>query len=469
VRFITLCCIFLHLGAAEDDQLLPPIKPGRDAGLVIVPGAYLAPEQYYAVARNIQEASEFALWVYVQDDPTATLIPRRDFVVTAKEALHLAGMPEDAPYVSIGHSMGGAFSIFEIEENPSLVDGVVTWGADGFITSENVYILGVPSMTVAGDLDGMTRVTMLAKQFRDLSVLPQDVRLRCPVRTLTGLNHTSYNTGPVPLVPQLRDLPSEIEGEEAREIIARDNAFFIDFCARLKLGEDTSADLEKLQDWFDFQSEFYAPLLAAMDMELSPDGQECPWTIEAQRVIGRAFEEELMMENHVTDKDGLVASRSLVERIDENTVFVNTTTSVPPQFGWAAAKMIESKMSSMEKFDQVLNREPSQDPKPTCKDANIALWNKIYPTISQTARRRFEARQFNINFKEDDVQWWGPGWIDSEMEFSSDGNTLNVTSTSIKTGVAIGGAIGGAHYCKLMSPFRLIEFLYIDSLRVNGF
>ena len=55
----------------------------------------------------MQEESEFRLWVYVEDTPTDTLIPRTNFVSTARGYLSEAGFPDDAPYVSIGHSMGG--------------------------------------------------------------------------------------------------------------------------------------------------------------------------------------------------------------------------------------------------------------------------------------------------------------------------------------------------------------------------
>ena len=48
---VALLTLFLHLGASEDERIFPPIKPGQNVGLIIIPGAYLKPEQYYAIGR----------------------------------------------------------------------------------------------------------------------------------------------------------------------------------------------------------------------------------------------------------------------------------------------------------------------------------------------------------------------------------------------------------------------------------
>ena len=83
---------------------------------------------------------------------------------------------------------------------------------------------------------------------RELSSLPEEVRMQAPVRTMTGLNHISFNTGNVPAWPAFRDLPADIEGPEARRIIAEENAFFIDFCARkVEINKGQTMKYVKLQ------------------------------------------------------------------------------------------------------------------------------------------------------------------------------------------------------------------------------
>ena len=41
-----LGCVFAYSAAQGDDQILRPVKEGRDVGIVILRGALLMPEQY---------------------------------------------------------------------------------------------------------------------------------------------------------------------------------------------------------------------------------------------------------------------------------------------------------------------------------------------------------------------------------------------------------------------------------------
>ena len=52
VGFLVLCA-FLQVALAEFNQLFPPIKEGTDVGLVVVPGAFLTPDQYGEVGEYI--------------------------------------------------------------------------------------------------------------------------------------------------------------------------------------------------------------------------------------------------------------------------------------------------------------------------------------------------------------------------------------------------------------------------------
>lgn len=285
-----------------------------------------------------------------------------------------------------------------------------------------------------------------------------------PVRTLEGLNHMSFTTGQPPPSPSLKDLPPEIEGPEARRIIVDDCLFFIDFCIKLKQEEDVSEHLEKLSEWLDYQAIIYDPLIRASDMEVSRDKTESPWVKEAQRIIAEAYEPEVVVHNYAMDQSDLVSSRPSLTKIGEE-VLANTTVNVRTDLPWSSALMLQAKLSSREMFDEVLGRVPSVNPQPTCRDVNMAAWDLVYSTITDLAKRRYETRDYKINFKEDVQQVWGPGWVLSEIEFSSDGSTLNITSSSLITSPSL----GGAHYCKILSPFRAIEFFYVDSLRLIGF
>jgi len=75
-------------------------------------------------------------------------------------------------------------------------------------------------------------------------------------------------------------------------------------------------------------------------------------------------------------------------------------------------------------------------------------------------------------FNDDDGPWnAGPLWIWKYMDYSkidaADGKkVLQVTAPYMATPVDYSiKAAAGFHYCKLMSPAKALEWIYIDSLR----
>ena len=60
------------------------------------------------------------------------------------------------------------------------------------------------------------------------------------------------------------------------------------------------------------------------------------------------------------------------------------------------------------------------------------MWDLVYSSASDLVRSRFEATGYQVNFKEDDKQIWGPGWVISEMEFSADGLLIFLAQTKNK-------------------------------------
>ncbi|KAJ1442328.1 hypothetical protein B484DRAFT_442213 [Ochromonadaceae sp. CCMP2298] len=64
----------------------------------------------------------------------------------------------------------------------------------------------------------------------------------------------------------------------------------------------------------------------------------------------------------------------------------------------------------------------------------------------------------------------GPCWIWNELEYaeSEDGETVQVRSPSLCTPLHIPlPPLSGLHYCKVLSPARVLEWMYVDSLRAK--
>ena len=89
---------------------------------------------------------------------------------------------------------------------------------------------------------------------------------------------------------------------------------------------------------------------------------------------------------------------------------------------------------------------------------------------SSAARDQYEAIGTKMLFGTDVVSLNGGAWIIDPMRYDSDkaANTLTLTSKIIVTDHSYPVAIfKDMHYCKLLSPFRAMEWIYVDSLYAN--
>ena len=61
----------------------------------------------------------------------------------------------------------------------------------------------------------------------------------------------------------------------------------------------------------------------------------------------------------------------------------------------------------------------------------------------------------------------GPLWIWTMMDYkeAKDHSTMTVSSPMMRTPTDYFiGSAAGFHYCKVLSPFRAMEYMYVDSL-----
>lgn len=152
----------------QDSLTLPPPAAKRNlpadqhTALVLLPGCFLEPSQYQAVATAIQERSQQAVWISVPRVPATMANPiTTPWAVRASwQALQDAGYPGQATFVG-GHSLGGVF-LNNHGLNDNQVAGHVHIGSfrqrtDG---SEHDHL---PRLTLTGDLDGMIRTSRIAE------------------------------------------------------------------------------------------------------------------------------------------------------------------------------------------------------------------------------------------------------------------------------------------------------------------
>ena len=91
------------------------------------------------------------------------------------------------------------------------------------------------------------------------------------------------------------------------------------------------------------------------------------------------------------------------------------------------------------------------------------LYSLALNKSSTEARQRFTERGSTIKFNDDIVSVSKVTWALSDLDvvYGKNGH-LEVTSKTIVSGNT------GLQFCKLLSPYRAMEWIYIDSLKRNS-
>ena len=122
-----------------------------------------------------------------------------------------------------------------------------------------------------------------------------------------------------------------------------------------------------------------------------------------------------------------------------------------------------------------------------CKDINAAALDLALSLTAEGTLERYFSKGRQLVIGNDTETWWGPGWLDSPgMEYTMvslkhslimfqtklfpfaqiDEMTVQVGGTSLET-EPTGTIVGGMLYCDLLSPYRALEYVYIQSV-LNG-
>jgi len=151
----------------------------------------------------------------------------------------------------------------------------------------------------------------------------------------------------------------------------------------------------------------------------------------------------------------------------------NFDTGSKPQ----AASEMKSKMSSRQKVQQhggnsdaSFNAEDETGNR--CADINDASIQWAYEHLSHNAKANYD--NFGVKLATgDDLGPYnaGPLWIWTLMDYSlsTDGSEMIVSSPMMRTptNYFISSA-AGFHYCKVLSPFKAMEWMMLDGLYTNN-
>ena len=370
-----------------------------------------------------------------------------------------------------------------------------------------------PILTLSGELDGLFRIMRVA----EARYHSNKHGFHQPVIVISGANHMSFASGPVPLFVRLNDLKSEVDEAVAHKEIARATVAFMTAHNPFLVHKLRLDARQVLQRVLKASDNFLAPLIESLLLEgsfhIKPACNERPkndkrtdcWT--GSQWAGRAQVAMAGLSTvNVTVTDAIwkvyrvpVHLPKIVNQCEskQGCNLKLTTVSQPTytlldsaDFGYSfvSADEIRVKMSSRQAAHIAVGEkdasfEELDDNNQVCRDINQQSLDWAMKKANPKTLHRYMATGVQLVMGDDLGPYsGGPGWIWTKLEFkknatASDIETsgsnaelsrkiVSVRSPSFRSPVDFWiKASAGFHYCKILSPARALEWIYTDSLK----
>ena len=507
-RFV-LCAVLCMLASWSpvigDDVVLKPIagKSGmKEVGLVFIQGAQIEPQQYLPLVQEAQKASPFAVWVGIPD--FAFDIPE-PFDISGGIDRILQSMKDSgmttSDIVFAAHSLGGVMLQDYLNNNKEAGIGQILLGSFLLRKYRNASY-PVPTLTIGGELDGLCRVTRIMESYyhRILHAGDQQAAIKTfPVAVVEGMSHMQFASGDIPLLLKLRDLKPEISYDDAHKAVAGLMTAFMSVRV-----DGNSTALSALTHAIQNTEKFLKPIIAAYELEGFYNFKKpcydappspactlgCPWTERAQQTMGGLKEARLndtdtfhpvwqidpdhlphILNNCTSPTPSCVLksitiSQCVYDEMDKlDTGFVSTS-------AYEIRAKLKSRQAVMEAAGHRNVNFNTSDGPSICKVINQQAYTWALLNAGTHTADRFRMVGVAMVMGEDKGPYnTGPLWIWSPISYSEGKNatggvTEEIRSVMMRTPVDYFiKAAAGFHYCKLLSPARATEWIYVDGLR----
>jgi hypothetical protein len=484
--------------------------------LLYIPGANVPPSNYTLPLAELQDKVSSSVNLFVAlpgfsagkciiSCPNPSLCSALNKHV--QSLITSAGSFDPSDIILGAHSLGGTCANYLIQaypDTPEYHNALILSG--GYVDEIGDYSLeNYPSktLTIGAELDGGA-----ARPGKLASWVYQSERInnfqQSAVIIIPGIDHSDFCPGfQVP-----GDIyPSDVSQDSAVAVVSSVTA------AWLKLSIfDTATPLDKafLKHSRDYTTSLLEPYFAALDYEIAtltePDnlhflgegGMYSPICEKAQEILGGFTEEEWEKVSivrtcdegddfeatrgcaYLNVTDDLEHSRSSFEVVEpadgsgEKSLLVNI--SAHADFygdflntgSFTAAKQIACKMITGARIAEQMGYEyDAPTSRNTCKEANQWAVDTAMELLKGTrSLERFEERGKKICLKDDFDAFFsaGPAWIKEELQYKETDACMEISSVKIDTELD-SKLFPGVHYCKLLSPARVIDWVFTDSLK----
>ena len=505
IKWTQFLCLFLAAICFGGDVILKPeTSGGRQVAIILVQGPWFKPDEYVPLAKSVQSASpDLAVWVGVPEYKFDLPVPLDigSGVERVLKQMQTEGMKANATFLA-AHSLSGLDVQSYVAGHPSF-KGQILLGSFLQRKYRNTSY-PVPTLTLSGELDGVCRVTRIMEEYYHRSRLglfsAYDV-VRFPVVIVRGMNHYQFasDNGTVPPEVTVLDLKPEISFQSAHFQSASVVTAFIStqlgnktaFTELMKMVKETGDFLQPIINAYEYEG-FYEFKPPCNENPHTPACQVgCEWTRYAVKLMGGP-----KLVAKLNDTDEFHPASEIFPHIHHPQIrnscavpllncTVNLTSvsqniysaveKIDTGLSYNSASEIRGKMKSRQTIMEAAGMGSvdfnTTDGPSLCKMINENSYNWSMANVGPATLARYITYGVKMVMLDDEIDNNGGIWIFKPMEYktgknSTGGETLEVRSLALKTKVTypIPG-FQGMHFCKLLSPARVTEWMYVDSLR----
>jgi len=480
--------IFLFFGfycrhaIAGGCEVLPPKDlgdPAKQVGLIFIPGAKLAGSSYIPLLEKVQEHYPGPLWVgatenWLNDMPNPIEIGGQ--ISACMEAAEEQGLSTEFIFFG-GHSLGGIVLESYISGHAEIARGIAligTWLPDLLgekHRGSNEY--PVPVLTAIGELDG-GGLSYLRREVEETEALPGSVTAFTKTILVPQVNHAQVASGETNEEVVDNDIDPELTEEEAHEMYAQRMGDWLSLNAlhlELISQEDANTALSNFAEYETATAEFLEPFFIAYNMEQV--GLHSDFVIEAQEWILDLDNAENVLINStvltnmptfqgyspsVKEENGIVSIKTYLH--------FNYDTDLLDFNNHLSASTVKAKMKLAD-FIYPLIGLPERNQMLSCAEMNKKSMEIAMSIASEAALERMDAKGRRLEFGEDDVYVWGgvPWEYSGGLKWTiNPDNSVELKSARLTSDPNF-PFFPGEHYCDLLSPYRALEWIYIESIR----
>lgn len=374
-----------------------------------------------------------------------------------------------------------------------------------------------PTLTIGGELDGLTRVSRLAEAYwwqQTRQAAYPALQAAFPVLVVPGMNHGQWAVfdGPPPIEVATYDLEAEITSAAA---LAAGAAALASYVSAVVGGSTAGAAAVAAAQAA--SAAFLAPLLAAQVYESNynllppcydaPPSPACqvgsPFSEWAQQIITNTaesavsgatfpFHARVVDAMHPVDDTHPIHLANITNQcaaptnactLQASTVTQHTYDPLYSELDVAlyptSPHEVKVKLTSRQNGMLHAGVPPPQAPfnvtdaAPLCAVINNATFHAALAAAAPVSVTRYLNKGLPLVFGPDTIGFAGPQFTGGTLQFglvnaSAMGGTpfVWVNSTSLPTPIPYFIPLAeGFHYCLLLSPSRALEWIYVDGLR----